>query len=221
MRFTGSLIVMQRVLGILAGTDIAAESLLAWAESADVVIAADGAANRLLEAGLEPDLIVGDMDSLDPVLAETFEGLKVNMDQETTDCDKLLNFAKSKYPESPITIIGMEGDRFDHVLASLHSVGKLYPEARLVLRDGFAWFVRPGVRLQVGATEGQIVSLIPIVPCTGVEMGGVHWPPNPNLSPLGFTSISNMAKENSVSAEIETGLAVLILQSGILPPTWP
>lgn len=212
---------MQKVLGILAGTDISAERLLAWAESADVVLAADGAANRLLEAGFEPHTIVGDMDSLDPVISETFSGLRVDIDQETTDCDKLLTYTKAKFPGASFSLIGMEGDRFDHVLASLHSAARLYPEARLVLRDGFGWFVRPGSPVSVATEVGQTVSLIPILPCEGVEMEGVHWPPNPALSPMGFTSISNMAKAEAVSASVESGLALLVLQVSIAQPSWP
>ncbi len=38
--------------------------------TADLVIAADGGAARCLAAGVEPDIVVGDLDSLDPPLAE-------------------------------------------------------------------------------------------------------------------------------------------------------
>lgn len=210
----------KKVLGILAGTDVPLETLVAWAASADVVIAADGAANRLLGSGIMPNVIIGDMDSLDPVIEGSNLVLEEDFDQETTDCDKLLAYARRMHPDGQFFLTGLEGDRFDHVLASLHSTGRLYPEARLVLRDGFAWFVKPGKGQTISTSPGQTVSLIPLLPCEGVQMTGVQWPPNRSLSPIGFTSISNSAAAENVTATLDSGLALLVLQCNVTHPRW-
>ena len=66
-----------KVLLVLAG-EPPDESLLAWrAEEADFVIAVDGGMNALIHAGIQPDLLVGDFDSLNlrlqvPSLAKSF-----------------------------------------------------------------------------------------------------------------------------------------------------
>jgi len=211
---------LQKILGILAGTDIPLATVVSWAQSADVVVAADGAANQLLAAGFRPHVIVGDLDSLDSVVERSNLDIHEDLDQETTDCDKLLDYVRKVYPEGQFSLTGLEGDRFDHVLASLHSVGRLYPEARLVLRDGLAWFVRPGGERVVPASEGQTVSLIPILPCEGVLMQGVQWAPNRSLSPLGYTSISNLANSSEVGARIHSGLGLLVLQTDTKTPHW-
>jgi thiamine pyrophosphokinase len=211
---------LQKILGILAGTDIPLETVVAWANSADIVVAADGAANQLLKAGFHPHVIVGDMDSLDSVVQRSNLAIHEDLDQETTDCDKLLNFVRRTYPGAQFSLTGLEGDRFDHVLASLHSVGRLFPEARIVLRDGLAWFVQPKLPQTVPTLVSQTVSLIPILPCEGVLMKGVQWAPNTSLSPMGFTSISNLASSTQVEVSIESGLGLLILQVDTKSPTW-
>ncbi len=210
----------ERVLGVLAGTDISAETTAVWARSADIVVAADGAANRLLASGIVPTTIIGDLDSLDPVVERSSLPIEEDLDQETTDCDKLLIHVRRRYAQSQFSLIGLEGDRFDHVLSSLQSTARLYPTCRLVLRDGLAWFVRPGFPVQVASSVGHTVSLIPILPCTGVAMEGVQWSPKAELSPLGATSISNIAAGKTVVAQLQEGLALLVQQTASGLPIW-
>ena len=52
-----------KVLGVLDGRDMDVGLLRKWGESADRVVAADGAADWLLDAGVAPTVIVGDLDS--------------------------------------------------------------------------------------------------------------------------------------------------------------
>lgn len=210
-----------KILGVLAGNDTPIATVGAWAETADWVIAADGAANRLLEAGISIDAIVGDMDSVDPLLERTNLEFLEDPDQETTDCDKLLLHVHLRYPGAAFALAGIEGDRFDHVLSSIFSIGRILPETRLILRDGFAWFVTPDRKLDVATTPGDLVSLIPLLPCSGVKMGGVKWQPTPELAPLGATSTSNEAVSERVSAAIKAGAALLIHQTQSSLATWP
>lgn len=210
----------QRVLGVLAGTDINAETIAVWAQSADVVVAADGAANRMLASGVTPDIVIGDLDSLEPEIRASGLDIREDQDQETTDCDKLLLFVNRTYPKADFALIGMEGDRFDHVLGSLQSAGRLKPGVRVVLRDGFGFFVTDNRPIQVRCNLGQLISLIPLLPCEGVLMSGVQWTPKENLSPLGATSISNVASDTTVTAQLESGLAMFIQQADTSQPSW-
>lgn len=210
----------KRVLGVLAGTDISAETIAVWAKSADVVVAADGAANRMLASGIAPDIVIGDLDSLEPEIRRSSLDIREDQDQETTDCDKLLLFVNRTYPEAEFSLIGLEGDRFDHVLGSTHSAARLNPGVRVVLRDGFGFFVTENRPFQVRCNLGQLVSLIPLLPCEGVLMTGVQWTPKENLSPLGATSISNVASDTTVTARLESGLAMFIQQVDTSQPSW-
>src|SRR5512142_918080 len=94
--------------------------LRAWADSAEVVLAADAGADRLLEAGTRPTVIVGDLDSL----SERGKRLGVEIihvpSQDSTDCDKLLQLALTM-GHGAITLASVEGDSLDHLLATVFS----------------------------------------------------------------------------------------------------
>ncbi|MCC7228863.1 MAG: thiamine diphosphokinase [Fimbriimonadaceae bacterium] len=209
-----------RVLGVLAGTDIGMPSLIAWCNSADEVIAADGAANRLIRAGVVPHVIIGDLDSLDPNLKSAGQTIVEDLDQETTDCDKLLDFVANRHPRTPLFLIGMEGDRFDHVLSSLHSVVRSNHPIHLVLRDGIGFLVRPHRPVSFATQPAQIVSIVPILPCQGLMATGLRWTPDPQIAPGGSTSASNEATDTHATVDLDDGVALVIVQANTTQPDW-
>lgn len=79
-------------MGILGGRDVPLELLAAWAATADLRIAADSGADLLLAAGHQPDVILGDMDSLSGHALALSIPILADMDQETTDADKLCTY---------------------------------------------------------------------------------------------------------------------------------
>ena len=86
---------------------------------ADRIICCDGAAERLLAAGIVPNLIVGDMDSLPLPLQERFAGIiRPDKDQETNDLTKAFKAAVDPLPEA-IHILGATGKREDHTMANV------------------------------------------------------------------------------------------------------
>ena len=95
------------------------ERTAALLRQADRIICCDGAAERLLAAGIVPDLIVGDMDSLPLPLQERFAGIiRPDKDQETNDLTKAFKAAVDPLPEA-IHILGATGKREDHTMANV------------------------------------------------------------------------------------------------------
>lgn len=196
-----------------------AERLRAWAASATALYAADSASDDLVNWGLSPT-IVGDLDSIDPSIDLTRHRVVQDIDPDRTDCDKLLDkIAKDGHREA--TIIGVEGDLFDHMLASLSSLAASHLKIRIVLRNGFAYLLRSGERQDVSNAFGKRVSLIPLVRSTGVELTGVLWGLHEAvIEPAGFLSISNEGT-GDVSASLRTGIALLIIgEPGENNPSW-
>lgn len=198
----------RRVLAVLDGGDVSAEVLEAWATSADVVLAADGAADRLLACGVVPAVTIGDMDSVRdkgrlPRLVE-------DRDQSTSDADKLLGFAVASGFDN-VTLIGVEGDRLDHVVASLASAARSPLHLRMVLRSGIGWVLTRGRTVEIETESDDVVSLIPIEECAGVQFEGVRWPlTNAALSPTGLVSLSNRASGTLVRVTVGRGSALLM-----------
>ncbi len=92
--------------------------LLETLRAAARIVCCDGAASALLRAGLEPDLVVGDLDSLDPVLKKRFgKRLVHESEQETNDLSKAFRACMARGWTS-IVILGAGGRREDHLLGN-------------------------------------------------------------------------------------------------------
>ncbi|MBW2560004.1 MAG: thiamine diphosphokinase, partial [Deltaproteobacteria bacterium] len=88
-----------------------------------VFICTDGAAERMREIGRVPDLIVGDMDSVDEATLEYFEAkgsriIRHPVSKDETDTQLALELAFKMDPEG-IRIFGALGGRIDHALANI------------------------------------------------------------------------------------------------------
>lgn len=211
----------RKILGVLGGEDMPATRIRAWADSADEIIAADRGALQLLAAGIVPHRVIGDFDSVVAGALPSQVVVHHEFDQSTTDCDKLLAFATDEGHRA-ITLMGVEGDRLDHVIASIGSAAIAKLCVRLILRMGMAWVVRPDSPAKVLATIGSTVSLLPIVECRHVSASGLKWPvQEATLSPLGFRSISNMAIHEVVHVAIGSGALLLTVEHGTEhEPAW-
>ena len=110
----------QKHIVILAAGDFPrAEVPLRALREADVRICCDSAAEGLVAYGLEPDRIVGDLDSLSPVLRERYADRLIHIaEQDDNDLTKAFHLALTLSP-SCITILGATGKREDHTLGNV------------------------------------------------------------------------------------------------------
>ncbi|MBW2600212.1 MAG: thiamine diphosphokinase, partial [Deltaproteobacteria bacterium] len=88
-----------------------------------VIICADGAAQRLKASDITPDLIVGDMDSIDEDTLRYFEAkgsriIRYPGDKNETDTQLALERAFKMNPDQ-IRVFGALGGRIDHTLANI------------------------------------------------------------------------------------------------------
>lgn len=206
-----------RVLGVLGGASLSPSVLAAWANSATFIAAADSGADALLAAGVTPDIVVGDLDSL---IADrtTFSDVREDTSEASTDCDKLLAVLAAEGHRS-VTLINLAGELPDHELAILHSAAKSGLFCRLVYNRGFG-HVLVGPTRHAFAGRGR-VSLLPLTRCAGVSLAGVRWPLlRAELDPLGATSISNEAVAPIIEVSLDSGAAFLFTENAN-SPSWP
>lgn len=79
---------------------------------------ADGATNKLVQMGIAPDLVLGDLDSVDPALLETVKYERV-MDQSHSDFQKALMYM-TKHGLLPAIICGISGGHIDHIVNNIN-----------------------------------------------------------------------------------------------------
>ena len=199
-----------RTLGVLAGNDMPILLLKKWAESSKNIFAADAGLDRLIEIGIEPDVVVGDFDSVRGLEQFQKERAKKS-DENTTDVDKLLAIAHERGVER-ITLASVEGDQLDHMLATLHSAAKSPLKVRVALRTGVGWILNKGDEVIVETNPGRRVSLVPLEEVSGANLQGVKWPlEGAALHPSGMTAVSNVAAIGKVTASLQFGAAFLFV----------
>ncbi len=171
-----------KTLIVAASDRVDTTALARLAQAADLVIAADGGAARLLSAGVCPHLVVGDMDSLSRAALNSLqragaEILAFPSRKDETDLELALLEAVRRGADD-ITIVGALGGRLDHTLGNVYLLtmpqlrGK---RARLV--DGRTEVFVAWERAEIRGAPGDTVSLIPLTPeVRGVWTEGLEYP---------------------------------------------
>ena len=88
--------------------------------NSDYVIAVDGSANKLFDLDIIPDVIIGDLDSLQNIKNKDIELVKTP-DQNKTDCRKTLEWCIEKNILN-ISIFGISGESEDHFLGNYYTL---------------------------------------------------------------------------------------------------
>lgn len=92
---------------------------LEFLHRAEQIICCDGAAQNLLNTGLRPDFIIGDLDSVSEEIKKQFAAILIHQaEQETNDLTKAVQFCLEN-KRTEITILGATGKREDHTLGNL------------------------------------------------------------------------------------------------------
>ena len=198
----------------------AARTLL---QAGDYLIAADGGVNHLLKMGILPEIVIGDLDSVDEDTLFQLTSAEVNIEQysedkDETDIELALGYAVEMRP-SAILIVGGLGGRLDQTLANLSILtDPMLPKIDIRLDDGLeeAFFCRvsaeKGGQVEVRGRSGDTVSLIPWHgPVEGVSTEGLQWPLyGETLYPDKSRGISNVMLSESASVKIENGLLLVV-----------
>ncbi len=138
-------------------------------------IAADGGANVAFKLGRPPDVIIGDMDSYEPIDDSSIEVIH-DPDQYSNDLEKALKLAKEKGAEK-VKVLGATGLRLDQTLKNL-SVLKQFDnqfEEIIFLDEQGITKLLPN-EFKQDFTVGASVSLFPLSgKVTGISTKGLKY----------------------------------------------
>jgi thiamine pyrophosphokinase len=185
---------------------------------ADLVIAADGGSGHAVALDLAIDVIVGDLDSIEPDTLQSAEAAGVAIEQhdpdkDATDLELALDSAMARGAKQ-VTVLGVGGGRADHHLANV----LLLANPKYAAVDIDAWV--DGSRVVVvhraraiDVEEGATVTLLPIGgPASGVRTSGLRWPlRGETLTPGTSRGVSNVALMPMIQVEVESGTLLAVI----------
>jgi thiamine pyrophosphokinase len=201
---------------VVAGGNAAPEDA-ALLSDADRVIAADSGANWLEGCGVLPDLVIGDMDSIDPALLDRLvaQGIEVERhptEKDASDVELALSRAIADGADQVVILGALGGERLDHELANLLLlIDRRWDgiDARAVRAGTTVRALRGGGHLELDGSAGNRVSLLPIEgDATGVRTSGLRYP-------LAGETLQS-GRSRGLSNEIEQGPASVSLEGGTL-----
>jgi len=191
-----------------------------------LLICCDGGARHLAGLRMVPDVLVGDMDSIEPSQLADYEnqGVKIikhPVNKDFTDTALALDYALSQQPET-IDIWGSQGGRMDHALANVFLLlkGKEAGIKTCLMDEYCESFVPDGETVLTDAA-GCLVSLIALSPkVEGITLQGFLYLLNEGTLTMSESrGISNIISGDRAVIDIRSGnlLVIRYWQKDVFP----
>ena len=149
---------------------------LGYLREARHIICCDGGAKNLVLAGLKPEAIIGDLDSLDPEFAGKYaDRLFRYSEQETNDLTKAVMWCyEAGYRD--LIIVGATGKREDHTIGNISLLAEYsqYVDVMMVTDTGFIMPFQKSCKIE--SFPAQQVSVFSINPETEITSTGLRYP---------------------------------------------
>jgi len=183
----------------------------------DLVICADGGASNALALGLQPQVVIGDLDSLDSNLQAQLEAdgcqvLAYPARKDETDLELALRYAIERGVDE-ILILGALGGRIDQTLANVLLLA--LPELRYVKAKILGGRQEVSLIRDAALIEGQVgdtFSLLPLTEeVTGIYTEGLEYALENATLYLGPSrGISNVLTSSQARVRIDRGLLLAV-----------
>ena len=184
----------------------------------DLVIAADGGTRHAWEVGIDPQCVIGDLDSLTPAEEERLRAsgariIRFSPRKDETDLELALRRAACEGAES-IVVLAALGGRLDQTIANLLLLA--LPElegidVRVVEGPQVAFLVRREALVE--GQPGDIVSLIPLGgDAVGVTTEGLEWRLDDDALHFGpARGVSNALIAERASVRVQQGQLLCVV----------
>lgn len=189
----------------------------------DYIICADGGTNHALAIGVTPQLVVGDLDSIDGEVLKSLESKKTKLltypqEKDEADLELALLEACQREPKE-IIILGALGKRIDHLMGNLMVLTlplKKGIPTKIIDENHEIYLINKELELE--GNRGDFLSLFPLsADVQGITTQGLKYPLNDEILYLGPTrGLSNEFIETLAKITIRQGLLLVIKVQGDL-----
>jgi thiamine pyrophosphokinase len=196
------------------------------AADSDTVVAVDGGGAACLAAGVTPNLLVGDLDSIDPAVSDALAALGVLFqthptEKDETDLEIAIREAR-RLKATEIVVTAATTGRLDHtlgVLSALAASADLLPT--IAEPDMWGWLLSDNGRRTIElAGPGSLVSLVPFGAPARVSARGVRWPLEyADMNPATALGISNVVEDTQgATITVHSGDVFVLSARDVCPP---
>ena len=144
----------------------------------DFIVAVDSGAEHAYKLFLKPDLIIGDLDSLDKkiydrVTKDKIEIIEYQADKDYTDFEIALKHVINMEIKD-ITVIGGEYGDIDHLFGSLFNINKLHNDQNILWIHGDQNILFPNSEnVEIGVNKN--FSVLPFSDLINLTISGAKW----------------------------------------------
>ena len=185
----------------------------------DVIVCADGGTKHLRKINITPDIVIGDLDSINSEDKNFLAEKRVKIIQypekkDFSDTELAVEWA-IKNKADYITLTGTTGDRLDHTLSNIFLMKTISAQGvacRMIDDHNEIYLVSKIINLK--GKPGDLLSIIPVTEkVTGLTLKGLEYPlENAGISMGSSMGISNCFADDQAQIKIKTGI-ILVTKS--------
>ena len=189
-------------------------NILSIESNFDEIIAVDSGVEHLFKLSLDPNTLIGDLDSisensLDKVKKNGVDIIAFNSNKDQTDFELALNYLEG-VDKSIIYIIGGESGEIDHLLSIFllipsksffENIIWVYGDKRIIFRQN----------LKLNVQKMSKFSIIPLSDLSNLSIDGAEWNlENKNIQFGETTTLRNIAKKEELNVSCDKGVFAFI-----------
>ena len=189
-------------------------NILSIESNFDEIIAVDSGVEHLFKLSLDPNTLIGDLDSisensLDKVKNNGVDIIAFNSNKDQTDFELALNYLEG-VDKSIIYIIGGESGEIDHLLSIFllipsksffENIIWVYGDKKIIFRQ----------KLKLNVKKMSKFSIIPLSDLSNLSIDGAKWNlENKNIQFGETTTLRNVANKDEINVNCDTGVFAFI-----------
>ena len=203
--------VKKNVSVILNGQMPTDDAIINQITNSDYIIAVDGSANKLFDLEIIPDVIIGDLDSLQNINNKNIELVKTP-NQNKTDFRKTLEWCIEKNILN-ISIFGISGESEDHFLGNYYTLSDFGEKISWKAFTDFSVISPCMGNKKFESFKGQKVSLFCMKGSSTVNSENLEYPLQSYHLKPSDDAVRNLSLEDHFT--IESTTTILVFQSKV------